>query len=190
MYVLPGVSVKNVADVPAIPVWFAGRAPPSVVAMLTLYVDAPPTGAFQLTVICACWIDVNTPPMSVAERVTGFAKVNRAADAIDVEPVPLGLTDWTVNVYDVFGLRPVNMYGYVADVCGDVATDGVDVKMLLVAPWALVVTDTWIWVVPPDAALNPVSVGCPGAGESVLAAVGDAVRSPVPDALTDEIVYV
>ena len=127
--------------------------------MLTLYVDAPPTGAFQLTVICACWIDVNTPPMSVAERVTGFAKVNRAADAIDVEPVPLGLTDWTVNVYDVFGLRPVNMYGYVADVCGDVATDGVDVKMLLVAPWALVVTDTWIWVVPPLAALRPVSVG-------------------------------
>jgi hypothetical protein len=49
--------------------------------------------------------------MSVAERVTGFAKVNRAADAIDVEPFPLALTDWTVNVYDVFGLRPVNVYG-------------------------------------------------------------------------------
>ena len=93
MYVLPGVSVKNVADVLVIPVWFAGREPPSVVAMLTLYVDAPPVGAFQLTVICACWIDVNTPPMSVAERVTGFAKVNKAADAMDVEPDPLAFTD-------------------------------------------------------------------------------------------------
>jgi len=78
---------------------------------VTLYVDAPPVGAFQLTVICACWIDVNTPPMSVAERVTGFGKVNRAADAIDVPPFPLALTDWTVNVYDVFGLSPVNRYG-------------------------------------------------------------------------------
>jgi hypothetical protein len=190
LYVLPGVSVKNVADVPAIPVWFAGREPPSVVAMLTLYVDAPPTGAIQLTVICACAMDVNTPPMSVPERVTGFGRVNRPADAIDVEPFPLGLTDWTVNVYDVFGLRPVNMYGYVADVCGDVATDGVDVKMLLVAPRANDATAIWICVVPPLAALRPVSVGCPGAGESVLAAVVAVVRSPVPDALTDEIVYV
>jgi len=51
LYVLPGVSPENDADVPAIPVWFAGTDPPSVVAMLTLYVDAPPTGAFQLTVI-------------------------------------------------------------------------------------------------------------------------------------------
>ena len=93
MYVLPGVSVRNVADVPTIPVWFAGTDPPSVVAMLTLYVDAPPVGAFQLTVICACWIDVNTPPMSVAESVTGFGKVNRAADAIDVSPFPLAFTD-------------------------------------------------------------------------------------------------
>jgi hypothetical protein len=95
-----------------------------------------------------------------------------------------------VNVYDVFGLRPVNTYGYTADVCGDVATDGVDVKMLLVAPWANDASAIWIWVVPPDAALNPVSVGCPGAGESVLAAVVAVVRSPVPDALTDEIVNV
>jgi hypothetical protein len=61
--------------------------------MLTLYVAAPPTGAFQLTVIWACAIDVNTPPTSVPESVTGFGRVYRAADAIDVEPFPLGLTD-------------------------------------------------------------------------------------------------
>jgi hypothetical protein len=58
-----------------------------------LYVDAPPVGTFQLTVICACAMDVNTPPTSVPERVTGFGKVNRAAEAIDVEPDPLALTD-------------------------------------------------------------------------------------------------
>lgn len=70
------------------------------------------------------------------------------------------------------------------------ATDGADVKMLLVAPWANDASAIWIWVVPPAAAKNPVSVGCPGAGESVLAAVVAVVRSPVPDALTDEIVNV
>lgn len=95
-----------------------------------------------------------------------------------------------MNVYDVFGLRAVNVYGYTADVCIVVVDAGDDVKMLLVAPWANDDTSIWICVVPPDAALNPVSVGCPGAGESVFAAVGDAVRSPVPDALSDEIVNV
>lgn len=156
---MPGVSPENVADVPAIPVWLIGTAPPFVVAMLTLYVAAPPTGAFQLTVICVWVMDVNTPPTSVPERVTGFGKVNRAADAMDVEPIPLPLTDWTVNVYDVFGLRSVNTYGYTADVCIVVVDTGDDVKMLLVAPWANDDTAIWICDVPPDAALNPVSVG-------------------------------
>jgi hypothetical protein len=83
------------------------------------------------------------------------------------------------------------MYGYTADVCGVPATaDTYGVKMLLVAPWANVVTAIWICVVPPAAAKNPVSVGCPGAGESVLAAVVAVVRSPVPDALTDDTVNV
>lgn len=79
----------NVAFVKTTPVCVV----PPVPVHVMLYDDAPPVGAFQLTVICACWIDVNTPPMSVPERVTGFAKVNRAADAMDVEPDPLGFTD-------------------------------------------------------------------------------------------------
>lgn len=132
VYEFPGVRPVNVVDVPLIAVCVV----PPVPVHVTLYVDAPPVGAFQLTVIWACAMAVNTPPMSVPERVTGFGKVNRAADAIDVPPFPLALIDRTVNVYDVFGLRPVKMYGYVADVCGDVATAGVDVNMLLVAPWA------------------------------------------------------
>ena len=89
VYEFPGVRPVNVALVETTPSCVVPPAPVHV----TLYVDAPPVGTFQLTVIWACAMDVNTPPMSVAERVTGFGKVNRAADAIDVEPVPLGLTD-------------------------------------------------------------------------------------------------
>jgi len=70
-----------------------------------------------------------------------------------------------------------------------VATAGVDVNMLLVAPWAKDDTSILISVSPPPGTMV-VSVGCPGAGESVLAAVVAVVRSPVPDALTDEIVNV
>lgn len=89
LYELPGVRLVNVALVETTPVCVV----PPVPVHVTLYVDAPPTGAFQLTVICACAMDVNTPPMSVPESVTGFDRVYKAADAIDVEPVPLALTD-------------------------------------------------------------------------------------------------
>jgi hypothetical protein len=78
---------------------------------------------------------VNTPPTIVAESVGAYVSVTSAAEAVDVPPFPLLLTDWTVNVYCVFGLRLVNTYGYTADVCGVPATaDTYGVKMLLVAP--------------------------------------------------------
>jgi hypothetical protein len=89
VYELPGVRPVNDALVADTPVCVL----PPVPVHVTLYVEAPPTGAFQLTVICVCAIDVNTPPTSVPESVTGFGRVNRAADWTDVEPVPLALTD-------------------------------------------------------------------------------------------------
>ena len=50
----------------------------------------------------------------------------READVVVKSPDPLELIDVTVNVYTVPAARPVNVYGDVADVWGEVATLGFD----------------------------------------------------------------
>ena len=43
-----------------------------------------------MTVSCSRWIDVNTPPMDVAERVGEAGRVNVAAESVNA-PMPLEL---------------------------------------------------------------------------------------------------
>ena len=84
----PAVTVLELTDTPAIPVWVATPVPEIP------YVDAVPVlGATQLIVNVVCVMLVNTPPTIVAESVGAYVSVTRAADATDVPPFPLGFTD-------------------------------------------------------------------------------------------------
>lgn len=64
--------------------------------------------------------------VAAVNPVGGEGSVIREADVVVKSPDPLELIDVTVNVYTVPAARPVNVYGDVADVWGEVATLGFD----------------------------------------------------------------
>lgn len=86
VYDVPAVRPVNVAEVVgAVIVWVVRPG------HVTEYpVVVPTAGAIQLTVSCCRWIDVNTPPMDVAERVGAAGKLNRATESVNA-PLPLEL---------------------------------------------------------------------------------------------------
>jgi hypothetical protein len=59
-------------------------------------VVVPIAGTIQLTVSCSRWIDVNTPPMEVAESVGAAGKVNLATESVNA-PLPLELDGVILN---------------------------------------------------------------------------------------------
>lgn len=60
----------------------------------------PIAGAIQLTVSCSLWIDVNTPPIDVADSVGDAGRVNRATESVNA-PLPLELDGVILKTYDV-----------------------------------------------------------------------------------------
>jgi hypothetical protein len=86
-FVDPAVTVLELTVRPR-PVWVATPVPE-----MPYDIAVPVLGANQLIVNVVDVMLVNTPPTIVAESVGAYVSVTSAAEATDVPPFPLGLTD-------------------------------------------------------------------------------------------------